>query len=157
MSPDARIQIDALEDMTVGELRGKYLEVFGEPSRTRNKAFLKKRIAWRIQALEEGDLSDRARRRAFEIARDADLRIRAPREAPPAPLPSRHADDRIPAPGTILKTSYKGRTYRAVVLRNGFEYEGEHYKSLSAIAHVITGTRYNGFTFFGLGRKEVAK
>ena len=72
-------EIEALSQMTVGQLRQKYLDVFGEESRSNHKQFLFRRIAWRIQALAEGGLSERARRRALEIANDADLRIRAPR------------------------------------------------------------------------------
>ena len=72
-------QIDDLAKMTVGQLKQKYLEVFGEQSRSNHKQFLFRRIAWRIQALAEGGLSERARRRALEIANDADLRIRAPK------------------------------------------------------------------------------
>ena len=72
-----RKQIDELSRMTVGQLRQKYLGVFGEESRSNHKQFLFRRIAWRIQALAEGGLSERARRRALEIANDADLRIRA--------------------------------------------------------------------------------
>ena len=74
-----RKEIEELSRMTVGQLREKYLEVFGEESRSNHKQFLFRRIAWRIQALAEGGLSERARRRALEIANDADLRIRAPR------------------------------------------------------------------------------
>ena len=74
-----RKEIDELSRMTVGQLRQKYLEVFGEESRSNHKQFLFRRIAWRIQALAEGGLSERARRRALEIANDADLRIRAPK------------------------------------------------------------------------------
>jgi hypothetical protein len=66
-------KIDALSRMTVGQLREKYLEVFGEESRSNHKQFLFRRIAWRIQALAEGGLSERARRRALEIANDADF------------------------------------------------------------------------------------
>ena len=74
-----RNEIDELSRMTVGQLRQKYLGVFGEESRSNHKQFLFRRIAWRIQALAEGGLSERARRRALEIANDADLRIRAPK------------------------------------------------------------------------------
>jgi hypothetical protein len=80
MDAKTREAITSLEDMSVGQLRERYLEEFGEIARTRNKQFLRKRVAWRIQALAEGDLSARARRRAEEIANDADLRIRAPRQ-----------------------------------------------------------------------------
>ena len=74
-----RKEIDELSRMTVGQLRPKYLQVFGEESRSNHRQFLFRRIAWRIQALAEGGLSERACRRAMEIAKDADLRIRAPK------------------------------------------------------------------------------
>ena len=64
MSPSIKRQVAALERLTAGELKKRYAEVFGEPTRTRNRAWLQKRIAWRIQCLAEGDLSERARRRA---------------------------------------------------------------------------------------------
>jgi hypothetical protein len=73
-----RKQIEALRHMTVGQLKNNYRDVFGEASRSNHKQFLFRRIAWRIQANAEGGLSERARRRALEIANDADLRIRAP-------------------------------------------------------------------------------
>lgn len=78
-----------LERMTVTELRRRYAEVFGEETRSYHKAYLVRRIAWRVQANAEGDLAERARRlreRAMEIADDADLRMRAPGPArPPGP------------------------------------------------------------------------
>jgi hypothetical protein len=63
-------EIQGLSRMTVSQLREKYVEVFGEQSRSFHKDFLRKRIAWRIQALAEGDLSERARRRAEELANE---------------------------------------------------------------------------------------
>jgi hypothetical protein len=74
-----RKEIDELSRMTVAQLRQRYIEAFGEESQSNHKQFLFRRIAWRIQALAEGGLSERAHRRALEIANDADLRIRAPR------------------------------------------------------------------------------
>ena len=81
METTIRKEIEALRHMTVGQLKKKYAEVFGEETRSSHKQFLFRRIAWRIQALAEGGLSERARRRALEIANDADLRIRAPKTA----------------------------------------------------------------------------
>src|SRR5215218_7150625 len=102
----------ALGRMTVGQLREKYLEVFGEVSRSGNRDFLFKRLAWRIQSLAEGTLSERAKRRAEELARDADVRLTIPR--PPkqrddagrttVTLPAPRAvtaHDRLPLPGTV--------------------------------------------------------
>jgi len=80
MNTETYEDIQALARMTVGQLKDKYLEVFGEETRSCHKGFLRKRIAWRLQALSEGDLSERARRRAAELANDADLRIRTPRD-----------------------------------------------------------------------------
>lgn len=161
MSPQTKISIDELDDMTTGELRERYHEVFGEPTRSRNKVFLKKRIAWRMQALDEGDLSERARSRALEIANDADLRIKPPGRVSTTTPPDHtimgkieaSRDDRLPLPGTLLKRKYKGRIIRALVLADGFEYGGKIYQSLSAIATEVAGTRWNGYNFFGLVRK----
>ena len=71
-------EVAAMRRMTVRELKGRYVEVFGEQARTGNKDYLVKRIAWRLQVLAEGDITERALRRAREMANDADLRIRAP-------------------------------------------------------------------------------
>jgi hypothetical protein len=155
-------EIEGLRRLTVGGLREKYREVFGEESRSNHKDFLFRRIAWRIQANAEGGLSERACRRALEIANDADLRIRAPKTFGASEVSLRTAvgtvgggrDSRLPAPGTLLTRDFKGQTYVVKVLAAGFEYDGRTYKSLSAIAGEIAGTRWNGFLFFGLTREE---
>src|SRR5258708_4788504 len=160
-----RKEIDELSRMTVGQLRQKYLEAFGEESRSNHKQFLFRRIAWRIQALAEGGLSERARRRALEIANDADLRIRAPKTkfGPDATLDPKLSvsrkvasapDPRLPPPGTYLEREYKGRQIIVKLLVNGFEFDGEIYRSLSAIAREVTGTKWNGFLFFSLTSTE---
>src|SRR3954467_3750461 len=82
-------ELAALGRMTTGELCDRYQELFGQPVRTRHKAYLVRKIAWRVQALAEGDLSERARRRAAELADDADVRLMPPK----APAASRRADD----------------------------------------------------------------
>src|SRR5262245_31175804 len=71
-------ELATLRRMTPAQLRVKYSEVFGEPSRSGHKEWLVKRIIWRMQANAEGDLTERAKRRALEIANDADLRVKAP-------------------------------------------------------------------------------
>lgn len=165
-------EIAELKHMTLRELREKYEAVFGEPTRSGNKDFLFKRIAWRIQALAEGDLTERARRRAEELARDADLRTTAPRTPPGAPGGNcvhggaggnggRHAkpapslvDERVPLPGTVLTRVYRGQAYHVVVREDGFEYDGQLFRSLSAIAKVITGSHWNGLLFFRIARPK---
>jgi hypothetical protein len=166
LSPDVAQQIEELARMTVGQLRQKYVEVFAEESRSNHKQFLFRRIVWRIQALAEGGLSERARRRAQEIANDADLRIRAPKTffgqdttiAPRLAVHSKthgRSDPRLPEPGTILRRHYKGREIIVRVLADGFEFEQRVYRSLSAIAREITGTKWNGFLFFNLAAEKV--
>jgi hypothetical protein len=152
-------QIEQLRSLTVNGLRTKYREIFGEDSRSGNKDYLYRRIAWRLQANAEGDLSERARRRALEIANDADLRVRAPKlkgdaeKRTTVTAISGVRDPRLPQPGTLLTREFKGKVHVAKVLDDGFEYEGRHYRSLSKIATEIAGTRWNGFTFFGLERE----
>jgi hypothetical protein len=154
-------EVAALQRLTVKQLRAKYAEVFGEQTPAHNKAWLLKRIAWRLQALAEGDLSERARRRAAELACDADLRLNPPLVKPATateePAPSRvlhfHADGRLPPPGTVLTRKYKGAVLQVQVLPHGFEYEGEVFTSLSAVAKAITGSHCNGYLFFHLTNK----
>ncbi len=150
-------QVAAMQRMTVGQLRSKYAEVFGEPTNGRHKQWLVRRIAWRVQALAEGDLSERARQRAAELANDADLRLLPPRITKPVPATacaSTASDDRLPMPGTIITRPYKGQTLQVRVLPDGFEFEGETYKSLSAMAKTITGSHCNGYHFFRLAGRE---
>jgi hypothetical protein len=137
--------------MTVNQLRDKYAQVFGEETRVGNKTWLVKRIIWRLQALAEGDLSERARRRAAELAQDADLRLSPPRKKSPASVQkngSAPVNGHLPLPGTILTRWYKSQTLKVQVLRHGFEYDGQVYKSLSAVAKAITGSHTSGFLFF---------
>src|SRR5579862_6639419 len=80
MDPIVNTAIDKLQDLKIPALKKRYRELFGEESKSSNKQFLFRRIAFRLQANAEGGLSERARRRATEIADDRDLRIRAPKE-----------------------------------------------------------------------------
>lgn len=152
----------ALQEMTTDELRERYAEVFREEPRSRHKAYLIRKIAWRIQANAEGDLSERARRRAAELAVDAEVRTTPPRTRSDSdekiPRTSEKVavsrDPRLPAPGTAITRKYKGRTLEVRVQRDGFEYEGERYKTLSAVAKAITGSHCNGFRFFKLAEEQ---
>jgi hypothetical protein len=164
--PDKLAQeLALLPRLGVADLRRRYAQLFGETIRTGNKAWLVKRLAWRLQALAEGDLSERARRRAAKLAHDADLRLSPPRLAPIIPdpatgrgsarLPSKRSD-RLPPAGTLLTRSYKGTTVQVRVLEHGFVYEGAIYPSLSAAAKAVTGSHCSGYRFFRLLPKGVA-
>lgn len=151
-------EVAAVERLSVPQLLGRYAEAFGEMTNTKNKAWLVKRIAWRLQANVEGDLTERARRRAAELANDANVRLTPPFASKPVtPTPMRivtlESDNRLPPVGTVLTRPYKRRVLQVRVLEDGFEFEGEVYTSLSAVAKAATGSHCNGFHFFRLAKK----
>ena len=148
-------EVATLQRLSVGQLRQRFADLFGETTKASNRTWLIKRIVWRLQALAEGDLSERARRRAAELARDADLRLNPPQgnvnRMTPSPEPvtiPAPVDQRLPPPGTILTRPYKGRLVQVQVLTEGFAYGGRVYASLSAVAKAITGSHTNGYLFF---------
>ena len=155
MTLEIQTELALLQEMTVKQLRIRYAKVFGETTNAGNKPWLVKRIAWRLQSLEYEGLSERARQRANELANEADIRMNPPKvitfptESGTISKPCKH-DDRIPAPGTVITRKYKGETMQVKVLVEGFEYDGETFTSLSAVAKSITGSHYNGFLFFKL-------
>jgi len=168
MSLNVKKLVSDLKRMTVTELRRKHTEVFGEETRSHHKDYLIRRIVWRTQANAEGELAERSsriRERALEIACDADIRTHAPRQsnaplkfAPPevkqtSKLRAR-VDKRLPMPGAELTREYKGETVRVRVLPHGFEYEGDVYRSLSAVAKAATGAHWNGYLFFNLAQAK---
>jgi hypothetical protein len=167
MTTEVLMEIEKLRRASLTALRAKHREVFQEETRCRHREHLFRRIAWRLQALAEGGLTERARERAQQIARDADLRLIAPPdffnlagtsiETIPGDRDRRQYDRRLPLPGTLLSREWKGRTILVEVLVNGFRYDNRLYPSLSAIAVTVTGTRWNGLAFFGLTGKTEAK
>ena len=161
-------QLTELQTLTVAQLRLRYEEIFGEPTRSRNKDYLRKKIAYRIQELAEGGLSARALAKIEELAPDAPVRWRASgkrtvtsdSDAPAAPPAEEEAvtrDPRLPPPGTVLTRAHGGVDHQVVVLEEGFEYQGQRFPTLSKIAKEITGTNWNGFLFFKLQRRTRGK
>jgi Protein of unknown function (DUF2924) len=160
--PNLSAQLAALARMPVAQLRLEYARVFGEATPGHNRVWLVRRIAWRLQALAEGDLSERARRRAAELAHDADLRSTPPAAAraarPPTtngattrPKRCRADDGRLP-PGTVLTRVYKGAVLEVQVLAQGFAFQGTVYRSLSAVAKAVTHSHCSGRAFFRVAR-----
>jgi hypothetical protein len=158
-------ELAMLGQLTVSSLRARYAELFGEETQVGNKVWLIRRIAWRLQALAEGDLSERARQRAAELAHDADVRLSpppaalqtsGPAPATPSSTSRRRPHPRLPSPGTILTRPYKGETLQVRVLHHGLEFEGTVYPSLSAVAKAITGSHCSGYRFFRLTKGVVS-
>jgi hypothetical protein len=156
-------EVAALKRMSTQELRAKYADLCADQVwTTGNRVWLVKRIAWRLQALDEGDLSERARCRAAELANDADLRLSPPRPHKPRPkaivrpsstrrMIKRNALDL--RSGSVLARKYRGEMLEVHVLADGFAFEGTTYSSLSAVAKAITGAHCSGHHFFGLTPK----
>lgn len=156
MTFDVEKEVFTLGTQSTRQLQHRYADVFGEATRSFNKTYLIRRILWRMQALQEGGLSRRARQRAVELANDAELRVGPPRRVQAAAsasvmtLPFKPGPDRrLPMPGTLLRREYKGQTLHVRVLSSGFEFNGEVYRSLTAIAKRVTGSHWNGLQFFG--------
>jgi len=154
-----REEIVALPGLTVNELREKFGEVLGYATGSRNRQFLIRKLTWAIQARQWGDISPEARAMAHELADFRFLRVRMPKDTQMAVTEGEGGtvvrkaiklsrDPRLPMPGAIITKDYDGKRLEVRVLENGFEYNNQRYRSLSAIAREITGTSWNGFIFF---------
>ena len=175
-SMELAAELEWLWALPMRDLQARYVEVWGAPTNSRNRDYLIKRIAWRIQEKEKGGLSDRAKQRLAEVLDESALRIRPPKEFLAAveqapvnagrrkkravvpglnPQPSPLRDSRLPQVGSELRRDYRGQQVVVQVLDQGFLFGTRFYPSLSAIARDVTGQNWNGFLFFGLTtRKE---
>jgi hypothetical protein len=146
----------ALQSLSLAELRQQYLQCFPDekvvPS---NKAYLQRRLAHCLQELAFGGLSQQAEERLEQLTQQYDPINRKPEKRAPSPgievsgsKPLR--DRRLPIPGTILTKVYKGTPFQVKALEKSFEFQGKTYRSLTAIAKIITGMHWNGYLFFGL-------
>ena len=144
-------QVAALQRMTQDELREQWRVLLGgEPPEYRHQ-ILVRRLAYRIQELAYGETAGVVRER-LEAAR---TRLELD-DAAMARAKSRRGAD-TPVPGTRFIREWNGDRYEVTVTRDGFDFQGKTFRSLSAIAKVITGTHWNGRAFFGLGKSASAK
>ena len=116
MSLNVGREVASLKRMTVRELRVRYAEVFGEETRAGNKPWLVKRIAWRLQSLAEGDLSERARQRAAELANDVDVRLSPPKAKPTSPTPAKRTETALVMKGDNRLPSTTVATHLSAML-----------------------------------------
>jgi len=147
--------INELRGMTVRELQAKHIELYGFPTRSKHKQQLFRRLAWRVQELKWGGLSEETKQRLDEIADSMDpfdARFLPPRGGQGRRRVVAVGAARRPelAPGTTLTREYQDDTHEVTVLESGIEYRGKVYRSLSGVAREITGTNWNGRRFFGL-------
>ena len=134
-------QIAGLPDLPTPRLREMWRELTGTEPPPFNRPFLIRRLAYRIQELAFGGLSAKAERRLDDLIYE----LENPKKAKPR-------DMTTPIPGTKLIREWQGVMHEVTALADGFEYQGRRFKSLSAVARTITGTRWNGPVFFGLRR-----
>lgn len=163
MSLNAKREQRTLEQLSLVELRDRYHGFVTRRVSIKCKRWYIKRILWSMQAATEGDISEESRLLAKQIAADRPfrksiLRVRTKSDDSISRVVSTvlkpPMDRRIPEPGAALVKTYKGQTIRVVVRRSGFEFNGEQYKSLTAIARIVTGQRsINGYQFFNLGKR----
>ena len=134
-------QLTALRKMSVVELKQRWETLFGTPAPNNSRSYLEVRLGNRIQELMLGGLS-RDTRRVLDLL-IKELEGKNTRKAI-------MTDPRKPVPGTRLLREWDGGEHSVTVLRDGFDWQGRKFKSLSAVARAITGTQWNGYRFFGL-------
>jgi len=144
---DVLRQLAMLQQATTAELKQRWREMFGNNPPSFSRTYLQSRLAYRIQELAYGGLKPETVSRLEALGEKLD--------GGNVVLRRSRADDH-PLPGTRLVREHKGVQHVVTVLPDGFEYQGRPYRSLSAIARAITGTRWNGWTFFGLNRQRGA-
>jgi Protein of unknown function (DUF2924) len=138
MSDTVLAQIAALKAKSTAELRDMWRELFDREPPVLGRRYLEDRLAFRVQELHYGGLSDRARRKLDALADQLE------------PKAARRRDPGRPIAGTRLVREWRGVQHSVEVREHDFEYVGRPYKSLSAIAREITNVRWNGWVFFGL-------
>ena len=154
-------RIHALQQMTTAQLREEWRQVMGEEPRSYHRTWLWRRLAWAIQAKEYGGLSARAQERLKELLPQAEawlpLGRRAFQDAGTGLPTPRTRDPRLPASGTEIVRSYRGRNLVVRILEDGYEFEGRRYASLTKIVKAVTGgSHQSGPRFFGLKGKQEA-
>ena len=138
-------RLAALKAMSVKELKAEWQTLFDTPAPNNSRTFLENRLAYRIQELTYGG-PDKQTRRLLDLLAD-EVEGTLTRKA-------QIADPRNPVVGTKLIREWDGVAHTVTVLKDGFEWDGKRYKSLSAVARSITGTRWNGYRFFGLRERK---
>lgn len=134
-------QIAELKTLTIVELKAKWRTLFGTEPPPYNRRFLESRLTYRIQELIYGGLKPETIRRLEQLGEDLDGGRKDVRK---------RSASLLPIAGTRLLREWQGVEHTVTVTDKGFDYMGAPYTSLSAIARRITGTRWNGWTFFGL-------
>ena len=146
MEDSTLVQIKQLDEMTVPQLRVKWMEVFGQETKQRHRRYMVTRLARRLQ---EDEFGEQASGRQTHVAEDYRTGSKRAAQAPQMQQ-GRIRDRRLPKDGTVITRTFKGQEVAVKVLDRGFDYEGRVFRSLSGVAKEITGTSWNGWKFFNL-------
>ena len=138
-------RLAALKALSVRELKAEWETLMGSSAPNNSRTFLETRIAYRIQELSYGGPDRETRRMLDMLADEVEGHTRRQHQI---------ADPRNPVTGTKLLREWDGVEYTVTVLKDSFDWQGRKYKSLSAVARAITGTRWNGYRFFGLRERK---
>ena len=138
-------RLAALKAMSVKDLKAEWEKLIGSAAPNNSRTFLEIRIAYRIQELTYGG-PDRETRRMLDLLADEVEGV--------ARRKNQIADPRNPVVGTRLIREWDAVEHTVIVLKDGFDLQGRKFKSLSAVARAITGTRWNGYRFFGLRERK---
>ena len=144
IAEDVDVEFEALQQLPVSKLHERFESVYGETPRSRNKVWLVRKILWRLQSLKDVRLMPATKPNA--------KKAKSSEEPRRSPEHTSH-DERLPLTGQSLMRNYKGLHIVVNITPEGFEYDGNRYRSLSAVAKVITGSHCNGYRFFRLGIK----
>ena len=138
-------RLAALKTTSTPDLKQQWRELFDSEPPPFNRRYLESRLAYRIQELAYGGLKPETIRRLEKLGEDLDGGN---------PIKRRIRTDIKPITGTRLLREWQGVEQIVTVTADGFEWQGRPYQSLSAIARAITGTRWNGWVFFGLKNRR---
>jgi hypothetical protein len=134
-----------LKAMSVNELKAEWQALYDAPAPNNSRTFLESRLAYRIQELTYGGPDKQTRRLLGLLADEVEGTLTRKAQI---------ADPRNPVVGTKLIREWDGVAHTVIVLKDGFDWGGQRYQSLSAVARAITGTRWNGYRFFGLRERK---
>ncbi len=138
-------RLAALKAMSVKDLKTEWEKLMGTSAPNNSRAFLQFRIAYRLQELAYGG-PDRDTRRMLDLLAD-EVQGLSKRKL-------QITDPRNPVTGTRLIREWDGVENTVTVLKDGYDWQGRKFKSLSAVAFAITGTRWNGYRFFGMRERK---
>ena len=153
---DIAKEIESLRQMDVPELVERYEELFGKAPRIKGKQWLWRRCCWKVQERKYGGLSRAAKRRLEELIAEIDIpALERHRTVSGSVRGPRRPDD--PPVGTVLTRKWKGAEIRIQIIEGGYECDGVVYKSASALARAVTGSRWNGRLWLGLTERKRKK